>query len=75
VLATIDVPVTLVTGDRDLLTPIATARAIQRVVPQTRLRVLHGGTHYTPVEYPNEVCEELARLLAEADAGAERCAV
>lgn len=75
VLPTIDVPVTLVTGDRDLLTPLSTARAVKREVPQTRLRVLSGGTHYTPVEYPAEVCEELERLFLEADSAEQkRCA-
>jgi pimeloyl-ACP methyl ester carboxylesterase len=75
VLPTIDVPFTLVTGDRDMLTPLTTARAVQAKVPHARLRVLPGGTHYTPVEYPAEVCEELERLFLEADsAEAKRCA-
>lgn len=72
VLPTINVPLTLVTGDRDLLTPLATAREVRRLVPQTRLRVLPGGTHYTPVEYPNEVCEELERLFVEVDSAEKR---
>jgi pimeloyl-ACP methyl ester carboxylesterase len=67
VLPSVTVPFTLVTGDRDMLTPVATARAIQRAVPQTRLKILSGATHYTPVEYPEEVCQELARLFDEAD--------
>jgi hypothetical protein len=29
--------------------------------------VLAGGTHYTPVEFPVEVCAELERLFAAAD--------
>ncbi len=67
VLPTINVPITLLTGDRDMLTPVPTARAIKKIVPQTRLRILPGATHYTPVEYPAEVCEELDRLFSEAD--------
>jgi len=75
VLSSIDVPFTLVTGDRDMLTPLATARAVQARIPHARLRVLPGGTHYTPVEYPVEVCEELERLFLEADsAEAKKCA-
>jgi hypothetical protein len=26
--------------------------------------VLPGGTHYTPVEFPEDVCAELERLFA-----------
>jgi pimeloyl-ACP methyl ester carboxylesterase len=66
-LGSIRVPVVLVTGDRDMLTPVPTAMAIRRAIPHARLRVLPGGTHYTPVEYPELVCAELERLFVEAD--------
>jgi pimeloyl-ACP methyl ester carboxylesterase len=63
VLATIDIPVTIVTGDRDLMTPPATAEHIHRHIPGSRLVVIRGGTHYTPVEYPQILAEELGLLL------------
>ncbi len=63
VLPTIDVPVSLVTGDRDLMTPPATAEHIHRLVPSSRLVVIKGGSHYTPVEYPAILVDELNRLL------------
>lgn len=63
VLPTIDVPLTIVTGDRDLMTPPATAEHIHRAVPGSRLVVIRGGTHYTPVEYPGVLVDELGRLL------------
>jgi pimeloyl-ACP methyl ester carboxylesterase len=63
-LPTITVPTTIVTGDRDILTPPATAEQIHRAIPGSRLCVIRGGTHYTPVEYPAIVTDELARLLA-----------
>jgi pimeloyl-ACP methyl ester carboxylesterase len=63
VLPTIDVPLTVVTGDRDLMTPPATAEHIHRAVPGSRLVVIRGGTHYTPVEYPGVLVDELGRLL------------
>ncbi len=50
VLPTIDVPVAIVTGDRDLMTPPATAEHIHRLIPKSRLVVIRGGSHYTPVE-------------------------
>jgi pimeloyl-ACP methyl ester carboxylesterase len=63
ILATIDVPLTVVTGDRDLMTPPSTAEHIHRLVPHSRLVVIRGGTHYTPVEYPGVLVDELGRLL------------
>ena len=63
VLAKIAVPLTVITGDRDLMTPPSTAEHIHRAVPGSRLVVIRGGTHYTPVEYPAVLIDELGRLL------------
>ena len=63
VLTTIDVPVSIITGDRDLMTPPATAEHIHRLVPGSRLVVIKGGSHYTPVEYPTILVDELGRFL------------
>ena len=63
VVSSITVPMSIITGDRDMLTPLATARALRDAVPQSRMVVLPGGTHYTPVEFPEEVCAELERLV------------
>ena len=63
-LATIAVPTTIVTGDKDVLTPPATAERMRQLIPGARLRIILGGTHYTPVEYPAIVRDELHRLLA-----------
>lgn len=63
VLGAIGVPVTIVTGDKDLMTPPATAEHIHRAIPQSRLVVIKGGTHYTPVEYPAILVDELGRWL------------
>ncbi len=64
VLATIGVPVTIITGDKDLMTPPSTAEHMHRAIPQSRLVVVKGGTHYTPVEYPRVLVDELRRWLA-----------
>lgn len=63
VLATIGVPVSIVTGDKDLMTPPSTAEHMHRAIPQSRLVVVKGGTHYTPVEYPRVLIDELGRWL------------
>ena len=63
VLASITIPVTIVTGDKDLMTPPSTAEHMHRLIPGSRMVVIKGGTHYTPVEYPAIVADELERLL------------
>ena len=63
VLHDIDVPVTIVTGDKDLMTPPATAEHMHRAIRGSRLVMIEGGTHYTPVEYPDVIVDELARWL------------
>jgi pimeloyl-ACP methyl ester carboxylesterase len=64
VLRTIDVPVSIVTGDKDLMTPPATAEHMHRAIAGSRMVVIEGGTHYTPVEYPDIIVDELERFLA-----------
>ena len=63
VLATIAVPVSIVTGDKDLMTPPSTAEHMHRTIRGSRMVVIEGGTHYTPVEYPAILVDELGRLL------------
>ena len=63
VLATITVPVSIVTGDKDLMTPPSTAEHIHRAIKGSRMVVIEGGTHYTPVEYPAILVDELGKLL------------
>jgi len=64
VLAQVRVPTTIVTGDRDILTPPSTAERMHREIPGSRLVLIRGGTHYTPVEFPAILQDELLRLLA-----------
>jgi pimeloyl-ACP methyl ester carboxylesterase len=63
VLAKINVPISIVTGDRDLMTPPSTAEHMHRTIRGSRMVVIEGGTHYTPVEYPAILVDELGRLL------------
>jgi pimeloyl-ACP methyl ester carboxylesterase len=56
-------PVLIITGDRDLMTPVFTARKMSRLVPGSRLVVLTGASHYAPLEYPHLIQDELERFL------------
>jgi pimeloyl-ACP methyl ester carboxylesterase len=63
VLPLIDTPFAIVTGDRDLLTPPSTAEQMHRAIRGSRLVVIEGGTHYTPMEFQAVLVDELGRLL------------
>ncbi|CAN5293910.1 hypothetical protein BH11MYX1_BH11MYX1_25840 [soil metagenome] len=64
VLPTIDIPTAIVTASGDLMTPPATAEHMHRLIRGSRLVMIQGGTHYTPVEAPRVIIEELDRWLA-----------
>jgi pimeloyl-ACP methyl ester carboxylesterase len=64
VLPRVKVPTLIITGNRDIMTPPITAERMHRALPRSRLVVIEGGTHYTPVEYPQVVCTELGAFLA-----------
>lgn len=64
VLALVTAPTVIVAGDRDILTPPSTSERMHRGIAGSRLVVIRGGTHYTPVEYPAILQDELTRLFA-----------
>lgn len=64
VLSRVTAPTLIISGDRDLLTPAYRAEQIHRAVRGSRLVLIPGGTHYTPVEYPDVIRGALADFLA-----------
>ena len=64
VLQTITVPTLIIAGDRDQLTPVATAEAMQRAIPNSELVVFAGHSHLVQVERPDEVHALIDRFLA-----------
>jgi 3-oxoadipate enol-lactonase len=59
--STVRCPVTFVAGRHDSLVDVADLRAAARAVPGARLREV-PGTHFLPLQYPEVMREELARL-------------
>ena len=49
------VPTLIIAGDRDQLTPVATAERMQRAIPGSELVVFPGHSHLVQVEKPAEV--------------------
>lgn len=62
-LPSIDVPTLIITGDKDLFTPVFTARKMNKKIAGSRLVVLEGASHYTPIEAPARIAEELLGFL------------
>jgi pimeloyl-ACP methyl ester carboxylesterase len=58
-----DTPVTVVCGDRDLLTPIDHSRTIADALPHSKLVVVHRAGHQVLMERPDEVNPALAGLV------------
>lgn len=60
----IDVPVLVLTGSKDMMTPRKTSEAIRDAIPFAELAIIEGGTHYTAVEFPRQVNQLLSEFVA-----------
>ena len=58
-----DVPVLIVCGDHDLLTPLDHSREIASVLPEAELVVVEGGGHVVLLERADEVDEAIEEFL------------
>lgn len=64
-LRNITVPVLVLVGERDRLTPPASARAMARELPDARLGVVRGAGHLLMLERPEQFNRAVARLAEE----------
>jgi 3-oxoadipate enol-lactonase len=62
-------PTRIVVGAEDYATPIAMAEASRDLIPDSKLTVLDGVRHLTPLECPDRVAAELKALLADVESG------
>lgn len=61
----LDVPVLMIAGDRDLMTPRRAAEELVQRVRGAELLVVPGGTHYVAVEYPELVNLRVEKFFRE----------
>jgi len=64
-LATIDVPVLVVAGERDTFTPLFLAEAMAKAMPTAELFVVKNGSHVAPLEQHEMVDERIRAFLRE----------
>ncbi len=63
-----DIPVTVVAGDKDMITPAAHSIAIKEALPSAELVVLESTGHLMMLERPETVTRLLTELLARTGA-------
>ncbi|MGW7362310.1 alpha/beta fold hydrolase [Streptomyces sp. NPDC054841] len=59
-----EVPVLVLAGDKDLVTPSSHSEAIADVLPDSELVIVPDGGHLVMLEHPETVTDRLADLLA-----------
>jgi pimeloyl-ACP methyl ester carboxylesterase len=64
-LSRIDVPVLVISGERDTFTPAFLAQAMAGAIPKGELMMVPNGTHVAPLEQPGLVDERIAQFLRE----------
>ena len=67
-LPNIKAPTRVVVGEEDYATPVAMAEALTNGIAGGRLTVIRGARHFTPLERPDVIAEELRRLTGQAAA-------
>lgn len=60
-------PVTLLAGRHDSITASEDIVAAAKRMPDARVRVLSAGTHFLPLQYPDEMLAELGSLARRSD--------
>ncbi len=65
ILPQIDRPTLIISGDRDLFTPVQQSREMVRRIPEAELLVIPSGTHYTPLEFPELIHLRVQKFLRE----------
>jgi pimeloyl-ACP methyl ester carboxylesterase len=60
----IDVPVLILHGDSDVLTPVHRGQEMLAAIPSAEMRVFTGCTHAVILEYPDRVAKNVLEFLA-----------
>lgn len=58
-------PTMIIAATADFFTPVKTAQNAAAEIPDCRLHILKGGTHYAPLEFPDRINEFMDKFIAE----------
>ena len=61
-----EIPVVIMVGDRDVLTPPSHSRVMAQALPDARLVTVPGSGHMAMMEVPEVVTDELRKLIQQA---------
>ena len=64
-LSDLDTPALIIAGEKDGFTPAWISRKMQRLIPNAQLLEVRGGSHTTPIEFPELVNLRIEKFLRE----------
>lgn len=70
-LSKIQIPVLLLWGDQDLISPIAVGEFLQQQLPQAELKIVQGGDHLFIEEHADQAAKYISAYLSQLDLGAQ----
>jgi 3-oxoadipate enol-lactonase len=59
-------PVSVIVGEEDYATPVATARQLAEAIPQASLTILPGARHLTPIECSDVIAKAIGKVIEAA---------
>lgn len=65
ILEKISVPTLIIAGQRDKFISTRVAKKMKNRIPNSEILVIPGGTHYTPLEYPEMVVLRMEKFFLE----------
>ncbi len=66
-LASIPVRTLILVGESDRITPIESAEGMKRRIPHSRLEIIRGAGHMSPMEQPTQVTHQIHKFLREVE--------
>jgi pimeloyl-ACP methyl ester carboxylesterase len=63
-------PVLILCGTRDMLTPLALSQRLHELIPGSELVIVQGAGHMLPLELPERVNQEIVAFMQRVKAGA-----
>ena len=69
-LARLSAPTLVIVGEQDIIFPVEAMRALQRLIPGSRLEILQGAAHSTYFEQPDEFNRLVGGFFSEVLVGA-----